>query len=716
MSSRLIDFLLSADSSRFRAGLADAERSSRGTTQNIGRDFNQLNRTLRTVVGVVAALAGAGGFVALARQVTSTADELSKLSRQTGESVENLSTLVFVTEQAGASQEGLTVGLRNISRGLLEAERGSGNYGRALADLGIETKNLDGTTRSSYDVLLDIADLFQQLPDGPTKLALAYEVLGRQGQQLIPLLNQGREGIIAQQDAARELGIEIDTRTAQAAERFNDAMSALGATIQGTVRQGLAPLLPTLAGMTEELAAAQSGAGGFAREVGQGARVGLLIFSGAMTAMRTGIRQFVFLVSGSIQVLQKLWARDFKGAADAAKFALSEIVREGDDWAETVRRMSEIEERGNAVIAEQTRLRLEQEAQQRRNEAALVALRKRNEELAAAERERARLQQQAAGVIDGLRRELALIDAQTNAERLRYEVTSGAYRDFDQASKNRILLLAEELEAEQQMRAEREKARREAEQQARDLQALADGFVRSTRTQLELLEQERQQLESIRDLIDGETYDRALKSIEDRIAAIGEKTNEWEEFTLQAARNMQDAFADFLFDPFEDGLRGMVRGFADSIRRMVSELLAQQILRSFFGAVGGGAAFGFAHGGQVFGPGTSTSDSIPARLSRGEFVQPARSVDYYGADFMEAIRRRQLPRFATGGLVGRSNIAHFAEGGPVTGSGSEGGGGVRIINTLDPDIVSDYVQSAAGERTIVNVIRKNAGAVRNALG
>ena len=33
-------------------------------------------------------------------------------------------------------------------------------------------------------------------------------------------------------------------------------------------------------------------------------------------------------------------------------------------------------------------------------------------------------------------------------------------------------------------------------------------------------------------------------------------------FAEQAAKNMQDAFADFLFDPFKDGLGGMVDGFA----------------------------------------------------------------------------------------------------------------------------------------------------------
>lgn len=48
------------------------------------------------------------------------------------------------------------------------------------------------------------------------------------------------------------------------------------------------------------------------------------------------------------------------------------------------------------------------------------------------------------------------------------------------------------------------------------------------------------------------------------------------EYSKQAARNMQSHFADFLFDPFKDGVSGMVRGFADALRRMAAEMLASK--------------------------------------------------------------------------------------------------------------------------------------------
>jgi hypothetical protein len=59
----------------------------------------------------------------------------------------------------------------------------------------------------------------------------------------------------------------------------------------------------------------------------------------------------------------------------------------------------------------------------------------------------------------------------------------------------------------------------------------------------------------------------------------------------------------------------------------------------------------FNSGGFVSGAGTKTSDSIPAMLSNGEYVQRAAAVDYYGTDFMSAINNLQIPKFSTGGLV-----------------------------------------------------------------
>ena len=67
-----------------------------------------------------------------------------------------------------------------------------------------------------------------------------------------------------------------------------------------------------------------------------------------------------------------------------------------------------------------------------------------------------------------------------------------------------------------------------------------------------------------------------------------------------------------------------------------------------------GTSAGRADGGAVFGPGTSTSDSIPVRLSDGEFVLrtwAARQIGYDRLAMMNATGMVPMPRYASGGVV-----------------------------------------------------------------
>lgn len=76
----------------------------------------------------------------------------------------------------------------------------------------------------------------------------------------------------------------------------------------------------------------------------------------------------------------------------------------------------------------------------------------------------------------------------------------------------------------------------------------------------------------------------------DQFDELMDKQDEMTVFADQAARNMQTAFADFLFDPFDDGIKGMLKGFVDVIRRMVAEAAAAKIFKALFGEGEGGSS------------------------------------------------------------------------------------------------------------------------------
>jgi hypothetical protein len=94
-----------------------------------------------------------------------------------------------------------------------------------------------------------------------------------------------------------------------------------------------------------------------------------------------------------------------------------------------------------------------------------------------------------------------------------------------------------------------------------------------------------------------ETNDDIGDSFNDLQEPIMKTTDAMTVFSEQAARNMQDHFANFLFDPFEDGLKGMLKGFVDIIRRMVAEAAAAQIFEKLGGTEGIGSFFSSFFGG-----------------------------------------------------------------------------------------------------------------------
>lgn len=102
----------------------------------------------------------------------------------------------------------------------------------------------------------------------------------------------------------------------------------------------------------------------------------------------------------------------------------------------------------------------------------------------------------------------------------------------------------------------------------------------------------------------------------------------------------------------------------------------------------------FASGGHVQGPGTGTSDSIPAWLSNNEFVMTSRTVDHYGVAFMNALNQRRLPRFASGGRVGGGGSPSYP------GVSSNGGEGDHNEISITINIAKDGKEDVTVEQQI----------------
>lgn len=192
-------------------------------------------------------------------------------------------------------------------------------------------------------------------------------------------------------------------------------------------------------------------------------------------------------------------------------------------------------------------------------------------------------------------------------------------------------------------------------------------------------------------------YYTALETLDKQYEKTAEKAQKFgldiDEFGKQAARNLQDAFSDFLFDPFEKGLDGMLASFGNTLRRMAAEAAAQSILTNLFSkdALGGvGGIFG-----EIFG---SIGEGLAGARATGGHVQAGSSylVGERGMEvFTPTVSGTIIPNNALSG--GGGVVVNIINNTPSQVSTRQGSNGTSIEVLIDQAVATNMAR--AGSQT-----------------
>ena len=246
----------------------DARFHLEAATSRLGMLGTVLSRLGPAGLIVGASLAAVGaGVTALVMPVARTGDEFLKLSQKTGVSVEALTALEYVARFSDITTQGLTKALQKLSIAMFDTQINGEEGSAALKALGVSAVDASGQIRPTEQVLLDLADKFADMPDGADKAALAVKLFGKEGMSLIPMLNQGRNGITALMEEAKRLGLVMSEDAARSSEAFNDNLLRLSAIFEGVQRQIGSAVLPILADFTEQVFLAKTETGSFSNEL-----------------------------------------------------------------------------------------------------------------------------------------------------------------------------------------------------------------------------------------------------------------------------------------------------------------------------------------------------------------------------------------------------------------------------------------------------------------
>lgn len=736
MASAALTVDLNARIAQFETELKKAT----GSLDKFGKKGDQIAAGFKTAFGALATSVSVGMFVGFIKSSIDAQDAISKLSQKTGIAVESLAGLQHAADLSDVGVDQLAKGIRTFGVVVDESARGMKSYQDKLTMLGLDYKKLKDL--SPEEQFYALADAVKSLGKEDRAVAVSG-ALGDRLSALVPLLSGGADELRKMVEEGKKYN-PVTEESARLAEEFNDNLTRLKASAGAagvSIATDLLPSLAKTADRVRELMDDDKGVQALVRAFAGLGKIPFDLIFGDIQAATTAqgrikelkeelnglqrdlkssqsggkssllmrsifgtpeeINQQITIIKNQITALEKFGDKVYKpkakpGAdatpnkptttptttgskADPQGAFVAKLKREAETLGlsgEALQRYEALKLRltgsnkklADSYISQIAAFKEQQEAAKANNEAFDEAIKKQDALDAALESSIKSVREW----IAEQEFEVSLIGL-TNTERetaiqLRALETAGIDTQTESYKK-----LAEQVAA--------------ANADKRGISLLSG-------TQTEKTKEFLTDIDALNKLFfDGKVGAEQYAEGIDLITGSTEKAQkEMDTFAETAAKNIQNSMADFLFDPFDKGLNGMLQGFGQMLQKMIAEAVAADLAKKLFG--------GLTDGGKTGGSGL-----VGAGLDwlGGLFGTGSANGNAFSASGVK------LSGFATGGVASGP-----ASGYPVLMHGTEailplkrgsngklgvegGGGGSTIIVNVNGSNNAPDVRRAAGQ-------------------
>lgn len=736
-----------------------AHELSQGNIKNFGSSLLVLaERTGAFTTLLQPAVLATGAFVAVfavaAHAVLAAREELAdygetveKISKTTGLSTDDVQKFGFAASTVGVATKDAADALAGLTKAQNEAQHGNKDSEAAFKALGISMSALK--TSSPDQLLAKVADAFARSADGAGKAAVANELFGSSGKDLIPLLDQGSTRLAQLGVTADSVGAILSGNTIAQLSALKEQMELSSAKIEALTLSAKAGLLPTIINLTNALAdnvamkpllddfytgvgfivktaatilaAAAVTAESFAESLASGiAVIGFGItgqFKLAQAAADVGFDHLKQQGQGYADFMSRLWGDTTPGTAHGAAPTAQIDFSKGNNSEKPYQ-----ESHGDSLLdqAKQAQAVLEESLSGQEKLTGWAAkeadLRAQIDGFAGKTLTKAQqsvLANQAAllaqyGINAGLEKQIDLGERESKLNDQRYEANTRIQNQNDAiADQHKVELATLGLGTKERQRQvdllkiETDRQKELADWQKRAITLKLDGTPADLDERKQINDKydarrgEQNQFNSAQDVANGDWIAGAKGGLQDII----DKTNDLSSAANSTAQDAIGGLGDAIATLATTGklnFGNLATSLISSMIKIESEALIARAALKFlnFGNgyndsastfVGDGTG-GFAAGGVISGPGSGTSDSIPIRVSNGESILTAATTSRLGRSGVDALN--------SGAAI--HSLARFATGGVVGSVGSPGiaGGGV-VVNLYGAPAGTKVQQSRA---------------------
>jgi len=216
-----------------------------GNVSKLDNSFKKLNSGI-AAFGLGVAITK---MASLGKGAIDTADAVEKLSRRSGQSARMISEMGFALSQNDATMADYGNSLRNINKNTQNAVDGLQTQSRAFGKLGISVSAF--SKLNSDQKFIQLSEAISRIEDPSIRTQVAMDIMGRAGERLLPVMENGAAGIAKYREKAIELGQSLSEDQVKAAAAASDALDELSKSISGAFLQSVVTYSDKVSGLAK---------------------------------------------------------------------------------------------------------------------------------------------------------------------------------------------------------------------------------------------------------------------------------------------------------------------------------------------------------------------------------------------------------------------------------------------------------------------------------
>lgn len=208
--------------------------------------FDKVAKDMKTTLKRVS-IAVAGSSAAMfgfAKTTASSYDQLQKFSDRIGISTEALSKYHAAAEFSRVATQTLDMALQRMTRRVAEAAKGSGEAKDAIAELGLNARELNKQTPDK--IFEAVVRAMEHVENQSDRTRLAMRLFDSEGVAVLQMMRGGIKGFESMTAEAEKFGVAVSSKAAAGAVEFNDNMTRMKMILIGLRNEIGEALIPIL--------------------------------------------------------------------------------------------------------------------------------------------------------------------------------------------------------------------------------------------------------------------------------------------------------------------------------------------------------------------------------------------------------------------------------------------------------------------------------------